>query len=305
MLEVKYYNKLGCNGDAMHIKDILDAYDIPYLESGHQHCRPGWLQLSTCPVCKVVGHYRLGFNLAKGYCSCWSCGYLPITHTLMELTGESYEKIRELLGKLNKTPKINKALIREGKLTFPSNLGELQAAHRKYLIKRGFDPEELIKTWGIKGIGVSHKLGWRIFIPVHHENKVVSWTTRALTNSGIRYLSAKPEHEEMPLKSLLYGKDLAIRGIIICEGCFDVWKIGPGAVCTFGTSYTRKQLEQIASFAFRVIAFDSEIPAQRKANKLCDDLSVFPGETIRVTLEAKDPGEAREEELQELRRLIS
>ena len=86
------------------------------------------------------------------------------------------------------------------------------------------------------------------------------------------------------------------------EGPTDCWKIGAGAVCTFGLAWTPAQLARIASYPTRVICFDNEEEAQKQARVLCAELEPFPGRTINVCLEAKDPGSAQKEEIQCLRK---
>ena len=89
------------------------------------------------------------------------------------------------------------------------------------------------------------------------------------------------------------------------EGPFDVWKIGPGAVALMGVFYTQNQLLQIAKYPMRYICLDSEPAAQIVANKLCNDLMAFPGQTKNIILDSgKDPGNASEKELDELKSLL-
>jgi hypothetical protein len=47
---------------------------------------------------------------------------------------------------------------------------------------------------------------------------------------------------------------------------------------------------------------DSSDEAQRIADKLCEDLAVFPGETIRIVVDAKDPGSADTAEVEAIRK---
>ena len=164
------------------------------------------------------------------------------------------------------------------------------------------DPEEMAQIWGIKGIGVAPRLSWRLFIPIHLEKEMVSWTTRAVGNNPQRYISASEKEESLPHKTLVYGQDLCSHSIIICEGPGDAWKIGPGAGALFGTAYTPSQVRKLARHPYRFIVFDSSYEAQRKADELADQLAVFPGQTMRVELDAEDPGSASDQEIQRLRR---
>jgi hypothetical protein len=59
---------------------------------------------------------------------------------------------------------------------------------------------------------------------------------------------------------------------------------------------------QIGQIPFRVLCFDSEPDAQRRAHELARQLQAFPGETIVVKLETgKDPNSADPTEIKQLR----
>lgn len=189
-----------------------------------------------------------------------------------------------------------------GKLVLPKGTDVVKAPHRLYLKRRGFDPREIVRKWGVQGIGPHGRLAWRLFIPIHLEEKVVSWTTRSTGDAGRRYISAKADQEILHHKSLLYGLDHVDHTIVVVEGPMDVWRIGYGAVATFGTSCSSAQVELMSRFPRRVIVFDNEKAAQRKAKQLCQTLEGLPGETINVTLSGKDPADSPMKEIEELRR---
>ncbi len=286
----------------MNIKDVLDQHRIPYREAGqHHHVTQGWINLD-CPYCSPrSGRYRLGFNLAGGYMSCWVCGFCPPVATLAEILGMPSKGIPALLGGLVSLPRA--LATPRGKLALPAGLGPLQTVHMDYLKGRGFDPDILTELWELQGTGVStNGMSWRIFIPIHFHGQVVSWTTRGITDKGSRYHNAKPDQEAMKAKDLLYGIDHCRHSIIICEGPADVWRIGLGAVATMGVVWTQTQLALMLQFPIRAVCFDNEPNAQHRAMKLCQELSVFPGDTSNVILEGKDPAESSEDEIQQLRK---
>jgi len=164
------------------------------------------------------------------------------------------------------------------------------------------NPDEIERLWGVQGIGLASELSWRLWIPIYHQGEVVSWTTRAIGNTDARYITASPEQESKSIKSVLYGGDMVRYASIICEGPIDAWAIGPGAVAVCGLSYTKAQLLETSKFPVRVICFDSESIAQKRANRLAKQLQVFPGETHVVVLESgDDPAEADRSEILELR----
>jgi len=289
----------------MKFTDILQQLNIPYKTEGqHHHCRPGWVNLD-CPFCGKDSHkWHLGYSLESNYLHCWVCGFHTLVETLMEITGYPPSKCKNLLKDIEPA-KIKKEKPR-GKLIIPKGVDKIRNAHRRYLEDRGFDPNLLQKIWKIQGIGLASKLPWRIFIPIIYHGKTVSWTTRSISKSKkvTRYISASAKEESIPHKSLLYGEDYVEKSIIITEGPFDVWRIGPGAVATLGVGYSLEQLIKMTKYPKRAICFDSEKEAQKRAKRLCDELSAFDGKTYNIQLDGKDAASASPKEIKQLRKEI-
>ena len=286
----------------MTFAEILDQYNIPMAPEAHHHARQGWVQID-CPFCaKDSQQWHMGYSLEGHFFNCWRCGSHRPIETLMEITGLPFSKCKKILDGV--------VLVRikkeepKGKFIFPKGVGPLLVPHKQYIGSRGFFWEEIRKLWDIRGIGITAKLSWRIFIPIFYHGKIVSWTTRSISNNKktVRYISASLKQESIPHKSLLYGEDYCEKTIIVTEGPFDVWKIGPGAVATLGTGYSNKQLLRMTNYLKRIICFDSDKLAQKRAKKLCDDLSVYPGETFNVRLDAKDAADASNKEIKLLRK---
>lgn len=227
---------------------------------------------------------------------------MSLGQTLAELTGKPVGYCLKMLGAFDSQPrKEDKA---RGKLEIPEGVGSLLPIHEKYLKGRRFDPEELVKVWGIKGIGLAAKLAWRVWIPIVHKGEVISWTTRGVTDDEPRYINARPSEERLGAKEVLYGGDLVKHAMIVSEGPTDAWRLGPGAVATMGTAHSRAQVNLIAKVPKRVICFDNEKAAQDRARRLCALLDPYPGQTIRVELDAKDAGSASPKEIKALRRML-
>ena len=290
----------------MKFEDILQEHNIPFLTEGHHHSREGWINID-CPFCgKGTSGYHMGYNISYGYVNCWRCGNHPLIDVVVELTGLTLGQCKKLLSEISvKKIKIDKKP--RGKLVIPNNVEYLQQAHHNYLIKRRYKPLDLIKLWGVKGIGLSGRLGWRIFIPIHYHGELVSWTTRTISTDPkvTRYISASAEEEILNHKHLLYGEDFVRDIVIVFEGCFDVWKIGYGAVATMGTGYSKEQVLKLTRFKKRFICFDNEREAQQRAKKLCGLLSLYPGTTSNIQLDSKDAGSAGDKEIKKLKNLIA
>jgi len=288
----------------MKFTDILQELNIEYKTEGHHHCRPGWINLD-CPFCGKDSHkWHLGYSIESNFFHCWRCGFHSIIETLMEITGYSATKCKKILKDVEYTEvKREKP---KGKLILPKGIGKLQKPHRRYLRSRRFNWKKIQNLWQISGIGIASKLPWRIFIPILHHGKMVSWTTRSISNSNMvtRYISASLKEESIPHKSLLYGEDYAQKTIVITEGPFDVWKIGPGAVATLGIGYSLEQLLRMTKYPKRMVCFDHERIAQERAKRLCNELSVFPGKTFNIQLDAKDAASATNREIERIRKEI-
>lgn len=294
----------------MTFLELLDRLSIPYLTSGHEHCRDGWAQMD-CPWCSPGWeHYRLGYNLSGNYFHCWGCGYHSVVSVLIEYTRKEFKEIKELLEGIEQTRFERQEVKVGGKLILPKGVGPLLPAHRKYLKQRRLDPERMEQLWQIQGIGIATRLQWRIFIPVHFQGEVVSWTTRSIgERKAKKYLTASKKEERVFHKHILYGEDACGHTAVVNEGPLDVWSIGPGAVATLGTGFTRRQVVRLARFPRRVICFDATEEGQMRARELCNLLEPFPGDTLNVTLDHKDANEclqtrAGRREIRQLRRLF-
>lgn len=283
---------------------LFRSLGIKYIKEGHHHSRFGWLQMH-CPYCRV-SNYHLGFNPAGNYFSCWRCGRRPLHQTLGMLSGASHHEVRRLTEDLptGLAPTKTTPL---GILKLPASvsLGSRQASsHRAYLRRRGFDWEYLEEVWEVKAITHHHRYGWRLLIPIHFGGEVVSFTTRALNDEGLRYLSASADEEKISHKNIVFGLDHCRHSVGIVEGPFDAFRIGPGASAMLGTGYKREQIALLSKFNRRIVCFDDEPAAQRKADRLCRQLMVFDGETLNIQLGSKDPGESDDDTIMSIRQLI-
>jgi hypothetical protein len=272
----------------MKFEDLLREHRIEYRTEGHHHCRPGWIQLD-CPYCRSRGKWHLGYNVTFGYANCWKCGRHRINDILRELTDLPWRKVKKLLEGVERQPL--PLPIERNRLRLPSGIEPLAAPHRKYLERRGFDVAELQQLWDIQGIGLGGAglgLQWRLFVPIHFYGTLVSWTTRSLSERHPKkYRTAKPDEEAMNHHHILYGEDYCRTSILIFEGPPDVWRVGPGAVCTFGTQFSSAQIARIVNYPVRVVCFDNEEIAQQRAQRLGKRLNEYDGKTFNVMLNRK------------------
>jgi hypothetical protein len=245
------------------------------------------------------GDFNLGINLNSLKSTCWRCGPKSKVWTFVAITGLSKS---EVIDKLDLIESIEDRKRHAGKLTMPSGLIDLTDAHLEYLEGRRFDAKEIVREWKVMATGQISEIPWHIVIPVHYRREVVSWTARRIRDKGRRYFTAPDEKSAVSIKDTLYGADKANNVCVVHEGPTDVWRTGPGAVCTYGIAWTTAQLLLLSRFAKRVVCFDSEPEAQHRARKLCAALRLYDGETLNVVLDAPDAGSASDHEIQLLRR---
>jgi len=292
------------------LTDFLDEKGIDYRETGsHHHATQDFIQVD-CPYCSEFSEkFRMGLAVNGNSANCWTCGTHKFSDILCELTKESWQVINKLIDSLRSENYLPNSSIygykSTGKLKIPSEVSQLLPCHEKYLKKRGFDPTLLNKLWQIQGIGLSAKLAFRIFIPIIIGGRIISWTTRSIIDEiQHRYINASKEEEVFSAKQVLYGQDYARNSVIVVEGPTDAWRLGPGTVATMSLTYTKKQILRLARYTQRVIIFDNEPDVQRRANSLCEQLSVFEGKTLRIEIDAADPGSASEKEVKLLRKFL-
>lgn len=289
----------------MNLQNILSELGITYRSHGeHHHVTEGWLGID-CPFCSQdSGRFRLGIRLLdRPYCTCWTCGYHRLGETLYQASGKPVDVVYGLLSTVQRQRGVDVVRPRT-RFKMPVGVGQLRRPHEEYLQSRGFDPDKVASLWDIRGIGIAGRLSWRLWIPIHRDGEMVSWTTRAIgSDVGRRYINASMEEEAVPAKQCLYGADHVRHVAIVCEGPMDVWAVGPGAVATMGVLWTAAQIKWLSSIPVRVVLLDRD--AKHRANKLLDTLEMagLPGRTEMVTFESgDDPASADPDEIAELRR---
>jgi len=164
-------------------------------------------------------------------------------------------------------------------------------------------------NWNIKSTGHIGPYAHRIYIPVHHNGQLVSYQCRTIANLPHvpRYKSCKSTDELRPLKHCLYGLDkVEGESCVVVEGPMDVWRLGPGAVGTFGTGVSATQL--ILLRRFRQVTFipdnDEHGAGLQSAVDAANVLALSGVETYIEEIDAADPAEMEQGEANELMRRI-
>lgn len=287
--------------------DLLEQHGVRFKRHGESSkVTEGWVGM-PCPFCHHTSQNGdpnlLGINLRTGRISCWYCGSHPPGMTLARLTGMPLKDAIELTSGMTAEVVLPEAPV--GKYDPPAHDPLVRGIqHRDYLRRRGFNPKTLDRLWHVGSIGWHGTYSWRLFIPILVNGHPVSWTTRSISpEARVRYMGAPAAREAVPAKQLLYGEDYARSSIVVVEGPFDAWAIGPGAVAVMGTGVSMAQVRRIAAYPVRAICFDNEPIAQQRARKLAEMLAGLPGDTRIIRLQTgADPASATAEEIQHVRK---
>jgi len=288
---------------------------IPTAPRGNKHYREGWIN-THCPFCTGSRNFHLGYNLTNDYFYCWRCGWKPQITALAEVLNISEHKVRALLS----TYKVHRAFSERADATIsgrpirtrlPKKTRPLSRSHEAYLRSRGFNPNELVEMWGLKGTDhtAEPRWRWRIIIPIYFERNLVSYTTRSIGNRPDKYRACPKNQEQIHHKNLLYGWDGPIGGThivgptaIVVEGPADVWRIGPGALAIFGDQVSSAQIALLKKFRRLFIMLDGDEAGKAAGEKLAWRMSGLGVDTKQVILpNGKDPGELSKHEVVEIR----
>jgi transposase-like protein len=300
----------------MNIIQLFEDYNVQYYTTGYKYCRAGWINVD-CPFCQGNPGPHLGFHLETNHFHCWRCkahfNDVTIAALLHVNLYDAKQIIRQYGGKTTNIKTVDKVKVNLKSFKFPSNSNELQNIHRKYLLEsRSFDPDFLIKTWGLLGTTFSSKLStgvslnrkildyrFRIIIPFEWDNKIVSFDSRDVTGQHIaKYMACPADREIISHKDIVFGKQSAWGSTGICvEGPFDVFRFGINSFATSGIEYTPAQVRIMAKQFKRVaVCYDGpsgtsqEAQAENKAKDLIAELKFRNVDAFRVKFDG-DPGE--------------
>lgn len=286
---------------------------IPTWTEG-KNVRPGWLHIQ-CPMCDDGSNHG-GFSKWGQY-KCWRCGsHSPkwVVKTLLRIPISEAEKLLdEYDNGLSYTP--DEAIVREYRQTpliLPgSDLNPIQEA---YIRGRGFDPRHIQRTYGI--LGTDHTgfwegdtdFRWRIIIPIYdHKGHLINFQGRDYTDEQeLRYKGCPIERSLLHHKETLYGEHLCMdrKRVVVVEGVMDMWRMGQGFVCTFGTSMTKAQVARLSQWDEIYFLFDPEAEAQARAKEAGTELAAL-GKKVEIISadfgEGRDPADLSEQEAQEVR----
>jgi DNA primase len=296
------------------ICEYLDSIGVQYSHSGKNVTENDiGIECPFCPDGDPSNH--LGIHLETKVFNCWRCG---ASGTAVKLI-MSLEQIgfKSALRKIEYQTKHRKDLTRNihahvreratgfDRIGLPSECeADLLDMHREFLEIRRFDPDYIFHKYNLQSVGKnSQKWKFRLIIPIYVNRRLVAWTSRDVTGqANIAYRHAPIEDCLIPVKETLYNVDTVKDTAIVVEGPLDAWRIGDGAVCTFGTQYTREQLRLLSNLHRVFVLFDFD--ARDLAKNFGADLGLFVNQTEILELEHGDPADMDQADVNELRRMV-
>lgn len=271
----------------------LDSRGIEYRESG-KNISKNFVGI-CCPFCDDSS-FHMGIHKQSKTISCWVCS---TRGTILKLIQE-IEKVppSKAFHIANEFQDQNYSYLDNNEQFQPKDSIELPKGCTKefagiftnYLLKRNFNPEELIKTYDLYAGEKLSLFQFRVIVPVYFKRELVTYLGRDITNkSPLKYLNCPIEESKIPIKNCLYNLDSVKDSAIIVEGVTDVWRIGQGCIATFGIQYTKKQISLLIGLKKAFVLFDNDAIA--RAEKLANDLSCFVDSVEVLELDKGDPAD--------------
>lgn len=240
---------------AMDWRGFLTAQRIAFIERG-PNVKRGEINCQ-CPFCGTADpSMHLGFNLTTGWYSCWRnraahSGKSPV-RLVMKLLRCSYAQAREacglgesfvdpegfdavaarMLGRLDVVGRPEQLKRREfleldrGWRTITDDV--LTRRFWNYLYNRGFDDPSQLSTDYTLLAARSGEQAARVVFPYFVDQRVVTWTGRAIGPAAIRYRDLDIKDALIPVKETLYNVDCIHGGgklLAVVEGPVDTLKI--------------------------------------------------------------------------------
>ena len=234
----------------MNLKDLLDEYSIEYWTDG-KNVSKGWTNVQ-CPYCDDESNH-CGIRNSDLKVNCWKCGRHNILNLVVTITGIPYSEAKNLKLYLSRAGDgINppshddpKAVLANYVCLPPESTMHFPKSHRRYLKERGFSSTRIIRKYKLRAVHTIGEYKFRIIIPIYMDNKLVSFTSRDITDQQEpKYLHSRIKQSIIDPKNAIYNYDSVTPGTdaFLMEGPIDTWKMGDGALGSFGVQLTDRQL---------------------------------------------------------------
>jgi len=173
----------------------------------------GWIK-GDCPSC---GEHKFGINISTDRTNCFKCGYNPKPINLLmslekiDTTIQVYQILNNLTGIKYEDYEVERLEVKrdlvlpEGYKNIRFGNSTIAKAARKYLIKRGFDINEL--SMAGFGYGTKDKYFGYIIMPYYENNQLIYFTTRLFIGSGPKFNNPPVEDFGIGKNDIIYNKD--------------------------------------------------------------------------------------------------
>lgn len=295
----------------MNIIEYLKDKDINISYEGEKNVSKGWIGIQCIfPDCDDQSNH-LGIYLYGDYFKCWVCGkggsYVKLIKEIEQCTWSEayaierdyedfgYEYLKKEFNEIKKESELKEIILPKNFIPLKENTGNWDHKIHYFIASRGFDIEYTINKYNLFYSGHLGIDAFRLIIPIYINNMMVAYVGRDISGlNNKKYKNSSNEKSVIPVGKCLYEIDKIKNNdkIILVEGPLDQWKLGDGAVATFGITYTKEQIQLLREKnpSKIIILFDSEKKAQEQAIKLANDIWFCPTEIQTVNL-VKDPGE--------------
>ncbi len=281
----------------------LDSRNIWHKDHGDNVSR-GWTSIN-CLFC--IDHANhLGINLTSKVFTCYKCAEKGNFYRLIqEIDGVDFRGAVQIAKEFGGEVYVPIEKQYQTKLKLPSNiLKDFPKEYKDYLITRKYDPDFVINKYSLLAAGPISDFRFRIIMPVFMNNRMLSFVGRDITGKSI--LPYKNSSEKFCIrdpKKCLYNIDSVIQEkAVVVEGIFDAWRIGDGAVATFGDQYTHEQIRLFKNLKRVFVLYDAD--ATHISYKLASDLSAIVKEVKVIELSEGDPDKLTEDDVRALRKEI-
>ncbi len=290
------------------IQDYLDEKLIDYKTSG-KNIGKNWIGLKSCPFCGDSRHH-FAIKKTNGKINCWSCQKNgSFINFLMKIEKISFPKAKKISENYidnnyffeedeeKHIPFQGDILPKEASINFPK-------IHLDYLKSRGFNPQQLIKKYKLQACHNLGKYRFRIIAPVFIKKQIVNFVGADVTGkSEIKYKFPPNNKVEITIHDTLYNiDDIDIGGYcVLTEGITDSWRIGKGAICSFGKNLSQSQINLLIEKEINRVIIIPDSDAQENGEKVANSLSGIINQIDIVMLEKGDPGDLTQIEVKKLR----
>lgn len=279
----------------------LQSRNIPFSYSGN-NVSSGWVGIN-CIFC-IDGSNHLGINLSSGSFSCFKCAEKGnAIELIQEIDGVDAKTAFSIMNEYTEGFFSPREKTYQSKVKFPPGTSKnFSEKHLSFIENRRYEAQAVIKQYDLFATGPLGDYKYRLIIPVFLKNRIVSFVGRDVTDkSALKYKNSSEQYSIKDVKQCLYNMDSVIQDrAVIVEGIFDAWRIGDGAIATFGTQYTREQLRLLKGLKRVFVLYDND--AISIAHKLAYDLTSIVPQIEVLELSEGDPDNLTEEDVRSLRR---